>query len=111
MNIDVGYIGEEVVEVDCVPSHSLPHVITIIDHPIHSYSGKYCRMDDWDNNPHFETGDGFHFYYQPYPDWGIYAWNFDDRDQDGTLIYSNGGFYATYTEDTYEDLALIAEAN
>ena len=68
MDVDVGYVGEEVEEEveeepDCTPSHSIEHIITFTEHPLDSYNGIYCRMDDWNREPHFETADGYHFYY------------------------------------------------
>jgi len=114
IDFDVGYIGEEEEEevaepVDCTPSHTIAHALTITGHPMEAYSGKYCRMDDWGHEEHFETGDGYHFYHidllQLY---GVYCWNFDDRVQDGTNDYSNGGFACYYDPMPYEDLVAFA---
>jgi len=108
IDIDVGYTGEgEAVEpVDCTPSNSFGHAITITDHPIGAYNKKYCRMEDWNNEWHFESGDGYHFYrIDLFDEYGVYCYNFDDRDQDGTNDYTHGGYTCLYEDLTYEDLA------
>ena len=73
--------------------------LTIRGHADSLYNGLYCREEDWNGHPHFESQNGMHlFYYDTGWDYGEY-WQLDDRDQDGTSDYYNGGYYPSSTDD------------
>ena len=66
---------------------------TVSGHPSGAYNGEYhVTSSEWVNPPTFENENGMYFYW--YGDWDSGHCNFDDRLQDGTNDWHNGGSYA-----------------
>lgn len=51
------------------------------------YNGDYYEAEDWNGYSHWESAEGAHLYYL---DTGY--WQFDNRVQDGTQDYYDGGY-------------------
>lgn len=91
----------------CVPDafegNSWGHVINVQGHSDPGYNGDYCQRADWAAGFHFEKDAQHHFYLYSYND-GTGCVQFDDRSQDGTRDYYNGGYLCDaeeYLEYTY----------
>jgi len=91
---------------DCTPipliGESYGPVIHVRGHVRPEMNGFYCYGETWNGFPHFESATGMHFY--ALISWGYYNWQFDDRDNDGTNDWYNGGWFSFGGEVTYGDL-------
>jgi len=62
-----------------------------IDHPDWWYTGYYYQDEDWNGYPHFTDGMGAHLYWFESGSGGW--WQFDNREQDGTNDWYEGGYF------------------
>ena len=62
----------------------------MIDHPDWFYTGYYYQDGEWNGYPHFTDGMGAHLYWYESGDGGW--WQFDNREQDGTNDWYDGGY-------------------
>ena len=67
--------------------------LTVQGHEDDRYNGRYFASEEWGGRPHFMNEQGMHFYYIDIDDDGSGHWQLDDRDQDGTHDWYNGGYY------------------
>lgn len=69
-----------------------------IDHPDFWYTGYYFQDGEWNGFPHFTDGMGAHLYWKTNGESGW--WQFDNREQDGTNDWYDGGYRAC---DAFDD--------
>ena len=80
--------------------HELRETITISGHSWGQYNGVYHRAEDWQGYPHFANENGnAHLYYR-----SECYWQLDDRVQDGSRDFYNGGYVEWCKEDWTDGL-------
>ena len=69
------------------------------------YNGFYWEDGEWNGYPHLVNDNGMHMYFYPgEADGGATGyWQLDDRTQNGTMDWYNGGYH--YCADQYCDIA------
>ena len=85
-----GYIDFDLDYTDCYEDCMALYV----DHPDWWYSGYYYNDGTWNGYPHFTDGMGAHLYFhESWSGTGSGWWQFDNRVQDGTNDYFDGGYF------------------
>jgi len=76
----------------------------VSDHPDWWYNGYYYQDGVWNGYPHYTDGMGAHLYWLESGEGGW--WQFDNRDQDGTNDWYDGGYHWCDSYDGCEPLTV-----